>query len=132
VARVLAFEANAVFQDVTLVTTSEAVAISTPLIISPRGISNFLVFGWAIIQTGANATSYTVKIRRGLTVAGSIINQGNQEADGLAAAKTSEAFCMGLDQQLNESRVQYSLTVVQQGATGNGAVKESAIVVIAF
>jgi hypothetical protein len=129
---VRSIEANVSATDVPLVTTAETVIVSSPLVTMEEQTQQFLIIGWAQVTTGANATSITAKLRRGTTTSGTLVNEANAVADGIAAAKTSDVLVMALESQANLAAAQYSLTITQAGASGNGNVLQAGIVVIAL
>jgi hypothetical protein len=116
----------------TLVTTAETTVVASPVVPMEFREQDFLILAWAQVTTGTNATSITAAIRRTALVAGALVNEKNLEGDGLAAAKSMSVFTMGMEHRTNENAVQYNLAITQNGADGNGTVKQAGIVVIAL
>lgn len=125
-------EGNVSAANVTLVTTAETVIVSSPLVTMEEQTQAFLILAWAQVTTGTNATSITARVRRGTAVGGTLVNEANLTADGIAAAKTSDVMTMAMESQAGLASAQYSLTITQNGADGNGAVVQSGIIVLAL
>jgi hypothetical protein len=105
---------------VTLVTTAETVIITTPLIAVPADAGNVVVIAHVIPNGGGGVTGYTLRLRRGATLAdtqafgfGPILTPGAGQPNTLTFvfSEVITAF----------SAVQYSLTLAQAGAVANGS-----------
>jgi len=116
--------------DVTVTTTTETVAISSPEIKVPFQTARLLVMAWAQVTTGTGATALTARIRRGTTTSGALVGEANAETLKAAAGGTEPVFIIVQEDQAGVDSVQYSLTVQQTGATGDGTVLQAAILVL--
>jgi len=116
--------------DVTITTTTEAVAVSSGAVPFPRASGQVLVSGWAQVTTGAGTTALTPRIRRGTAITGTLVGEANAEQVKAAAGSTEPVFAMAREDRANEGTVEYSLTVQQTGATGNGTILQSGITVL--
>ncbi len=58
--------------DVTIVTTAETVVATLAGITTPRKV-NITLRGWAQVTTGAATTALTARVRRGTTIAGTLV-----------------------------------------------------------
>lgn len=115
---------------VTLTTITEAVVVSSAALNTPRDEVEVFVFGCAQLTTGAGTTAVTPRIRRGTAITSTLVSEENDVTIGAAAAST-EMFCMGVSEQRAATNIQYSFTLDQVGATGNGSAIYGWIVVLA-
>ena len=113
--------------NVTLVTTTETVVISS----GPAGVpyDTCLVHILATCQltTGVAATAVTPRIRRGTAVTGALVGEGNAVTLGAAAGSTEQFVIEVTERRSQVASVEYSLTLEQTAATGNGTVLQAAI-----
>lgn len=123
---------NTVTADVTLTTTGETVIISSGLVAVPYETANLLIVAWAQLTTGTGTTGVTPRLRRGTNTAGAVVGEGNTEQVKAAAGSTEPFFIMGIDAQSPAAAVQYSLTLQQAAATGNGTALQAGIVLLVF
>jgi hypothetical protein len=93
-----------------------------------RGRSRRL--GYAQLTTGTGTTAVTARIRRGTATSGTLVNEANAETIGPAAGSTAPYFAM-ITEQRPTSSLQYSLTLSQTGASGNGSALQACILVLA-
>lgn len=114
--------------DVTVPTTTETVAITSPEIRLPYHTHNILVLAWCQVTAGAGTTSVTPRVRRGPSTTSPLVGEGN--AITLAAGNTGNLVVVVADALADRDAVQYSLTVQQAAATGNGTVLQAGIVVL--
>lgn len=116
--------------NVTVTTTTEAVAVSSGTVKMPSDSGTILVIAWGQLTTGAGTTAVTPRIRRGTTTSGTLVGEALAE-EVKAAAGSDEPFFIAIseDRSIVES-VEYSLTLEQAGATGNGTILQAAILVL--
>lgn len=119
---------------VTLTTTAETAAItSNALAVNAPGGEGVLIQGTVTGATGAGVTSCQVRIRQGAnTTTGTVVGAVMQEAQG-ASSFYSMAFSV-LDTSVGTAAnpsgtAQYTVTVQQVGATGNGTVTLASVAV---
>lgn len=115
---------------VTLTTTTEAVVISSPRIAVPRQSVTALILGMAQLTTGAATTTVTPRIRRGTAVGGALVGEANAITIGAAAGSNEQFFGFALEELAGLADVEYSLTLQQAAATGNGTVLAAFILVL--
>ena len=115
---------------VTLTTTTENVAVSSGPVKTPLQTHRVVIIGWAQVTTGAGTTDMTPRIRRGTAITGALVGEANAEENKVVAAETEPVFIMAVEERAGEESVEYSLTVQQGGATGNGTIIQSAILVL--
>ncbi len=124
--------ANSSATDVTLVTTTETVIITSDLIALPSETVLVYVLGWAQLTSGAATTTVTPRLRRGAAITSPLLGEANAETIKTAAGST-EAFIIALTETVqNLATVQYSLTLQQAAATGDGTVLQASILVLIF
>lgn len=116
--------------DVTLTTTSETVIVSSDLVLTPFATSRVVVIAWAQLTTGAATTTVTPRIRRGTTTSGTLVSEANAVTIGAAAGSTEQYYAIAFEERGATDRVQYSLTLQQASATGNGTAVQGGIVVV--
>lgn len=126
-AEVLEKVANVSGTNVTLTTTSETVIISSGLLIMPFQTARALIKAWVQLTTGAATTTVTPKIRRGTTVTGTLVGEANAITIGAAAGSNEQFFIMASEARFGEESVQYSLTLEQASATGDGTALQAGI-----
>jgi len=106
--------------------------ITSPLVTIPADAVQVLIWAWGQLTTGASTTTVTPRIRRGTTITGALIGEANAE-DVKAAAGSIEPYMIMLTEDVTqEDRIQYSFTLQQAGATGNGTVQQASILVLVF
>lgn len=108
-------------------TTTETVAATSPAVKIDKPKQRVLVLAVANIFTGAGTTVLTPRIRR-TSIAGPILNGSIGQAAAAGVGESVVAFAV--DEVQDVSTVTYVLTVGQSGASGNGTVQQSAILVI--
>lgn len=113
--------------DVTVPTTTETVAITSPAVKIPVATCRVLVTAWCQLTSGAGTTTVTLRIRRGTTTGGTQIGEAIAEPLKTAAGSTEPFSIMVVDALANAASAEYVLTVQQAGATGNGTVVQAAI-----
>lgn len=116
--------------NVTLTTTTEAVVISSTPVPLPSARHQVVIFAWSQLTTGAGTTAVTPRIRRGTTVSGTVVGDEIAEEVKAAAGSNEPHFIMASEERSGEATVEYSLTLDQTGATGNGTVLQAGIIVL--
>lgn len=117
--------------DVTLTTTTETVIVSSGPVVSVRDTTEVVVIAWAQLTTGAATTTVTPRIRRGTTTAATLVGEANAETVKAAAGSTEPFVALVTEQIAGAGNFQYSLTLAQASATGNGSALHGGIVVLA-
>jgi len=106
---------------VTLVTTAETTIISTNFLPIPLELAKFLVSGSVLMTSGTGVTGVQIRVRRNIN--GENVVLGGAVATIPLAASTTGNFGFDFTDSVPDGRsCQYSLTVQQVGATGNGSV----------
>ena len=116
--------------DVTLTTTTEMVVVSSDQVLTPFATSRVIVIAWAQLTTGTATTTVTPRIRRGTAITGTLIGDAVAVTIGAAAGSTEQFYAIAFEERQATDRVQYSLTLQQAAATGNGSALQGGIVVI--
>jgi len=112
---------------VTLVTTAETVVISSGRVPVPRQTCQVLIRAQCVLATGAGTTTVTPRIRRGTTTAGTEVGVGIAQ-EVKAAAGSKELFAETvMEERQNVDSVEYSFTLAQASASGNGAAAQLSI-----
>lgn len=115
--------------DVTLVTTAETSIITSDAVYLPTRTAVVVIVAVAQLTTGAATTTVTPRIRKGSGTGGTVLNDAVAEAVKAAAGSSEPFIAFALESVANEDTVQYSLTLAQAAATGNGTATQAAIVV---
>lgn len=115
--------------DVTITTTTEGVAITSPPALLPRETHRILVVGWCQLTTGTGTTAVTPRIRRGSDTSGALVGDAVSEAVKATAGSSEPFFVMVSEERSGEESVRYSLTLQQTSATADGTVNQSGVVV---
>lgn len=126
-AEVLEKQVNYSGTNVTLTTTSETLILASGPVKVPAQTCLVHVRAWAQLTTGAATTTVTPRIRRNVGVAGAVVGEANAETLKAAAAGTEPFVVEATEGRSNEDTVEYSLTLAQASATGNGTVLQAAI-----
>jgi len=113
--------------NLTLTTTAETVIVSSGRVPVPSHTCLVHIRAWAQLTTGAGTTAVTPRIRRGTTATGTLVGEGNAETVKVTAGGTEPFKMETTEQRSNEESVEYSLTLEQTGATGNGTALQAAI-----
>lgn len=110
----------------TLVTTAETVVCALPGISPDAPTPRVLIEGAAQITFGASTTSVQLRVRRGSTVAGTLVGAAFQQTG--AATNFIDMGIQVVDNLEGEVATQpYVLTAQQVAATGNGTVQPASI-----
>lgn len=101
-----------------IVTTTETVLATLPPVSTDGSVQRVQLQAFASFTTGAGTTGYTLRIRRGTGITGTVV-----ATSGIIAAAASTLVAGGVDGLDAPGEVadqQYVLTVQLAGATGNG------------
>jgi hypothetical protein len=116
--------------NVTIVTTTETAVITSDAIVKAKSTSSYYVHGWAQLTTGAATTTVTATLRRGTDATGTVIGEANVTTIGAAAGSNEEFSVAAIDSPGDVSRQQYTFTLDQASATGNGTALQACITVM--
>jgi hypothetical protein len=116
--------------NVTLTTTSETVIISSGRVPVPAQTTTVLIMAWGQLTTGAGTTTVTPRIRRGTATTGDLVGEATAEEVKAAAGSNEPFFIMTSEERSDIESVEYSLTLQQAGATGNGTALQAGIIVM--
>jgi len=112
---------------VTLVTSTETVIISSGPVKVPRATCLVHIRAWCLLGSGVGTATVAPFIRRGTTTAGLQVGGGGAEALKTAAGSTEPFVMEATEQRQAMDTVEYSFTLAQGGATGNGTVYKACI-----
>ncbi len=118
--------------NVTLVTTAETVIITAPRLTLPAQSVQLYILAWAQLTTGAATTTVTPRIRRGTAITDPLISEANAENVKAVAGSTEPFLIAVVDNVSDLVTVEYSLTLQQAAATGNGTALQASILILAF
>lgn len=105
-------------------TTTETIAATVQVSTDNAG-ANVTLEGNLDLTTGTGVTGVTVQVRRGATVAGTVVGSAEVPA---AAASTRVVFPIQVNDNPGEVASQsYVLTVTQTAATGNGTINSASL-----
>jgi hypothetical protein len=118
---------NSVTTDTPVVTTAETAAVvSDPLTGSTDG-AKYTISGVINITAGTATTAVVIRVRRGNGVAGTLV--GETEPHTLAAGAQANIPYGVTDFPGAVGSQQYTASVVQTAATGNGAINNAYITI---
>ena len=126
-ADVLEKEANFSTTDVTVTTTTETVAITSPRVIVPRETCRVLIKAWALVTTGASTTALTARIRRGNAVTGTVVSGEDAKTLAAAAGGNEQLVVWAVEERATVGEVQYNLTVQGTASAANNTVLAAGI-----
>lgn len=111
--------------DTTLTTTSETVVATLDAPSPNRAGVVVTVRGWAQLTSGTGTTAVTARIRRGTTVGGDLVGEGNAVA---ATAGDTADHSISVDDTPGEvSSLSYVLTLEQTGASADGTAVQASL-----
>lgn len=116
--------------NVTLTTTTETIIITSDVITPPYDGSDVTIWAWAQLTTGAGTTTVTPRIRRGPAITDPLVGEANAVTIGAAAGSTEVFMIMAVDALIGSGGWQYSLTLQQAAATGDGTALQAAILTL--
>ena len=117
--------------DVTVTTTTEQVAITTPILRIKRNSAIVMIAAWCQLLLGTGTTGVIPAIRRGTAITDTLVTGQDIIAIQSAVATNAQYHMVVFDQLTAEQNVQYSFTVDQQAASANGTVVQAGIFAIA-
>lgn len=126
---VRSIEATVSPTNATISGVTETVAATSPVCNCEFDTQSVVIIAWAQVTTGSDATSLAMRIRRGTTASGTLLNEANIEQVKAAAGSNEAVFSMAVDQIQGLGAVQYVLTVKQAGGTADGTVLQGGIIV---
>ncbi len=113
--------------DVTITTTAEKAIISIKVNGVRKG-QHLLVKAWGQLVTGADTTAVAPKLKEGTLTSGTLITETVEETIKAAAGSIEPYFIMATTNAFQDDP-SYVFTLKQTDATGNGTVKQAAIMV---
>lgn len=116
--------------NVAIVGTTETAIITTPRTSLVRQTMTAFVLGWVQMITGTNTTTVSPRLRRGATIAGTLISENNAEGIKVAVGVVETFLAMAIEELSNIAEVRYTLSAAQAGATANGATRQQALIVL--
>lgn len=122
--------ANFSATNVTVTTTTEEVAISSGIARVRRNSAIVMIAAWAVLTTGTATTTVTPRIRRGTAITDTLVTEANVVTIGAAAGSNEQFQIIAFEQLTAEQVVNYSLTLEQASATGNGTILQAGIFVL--
>lgn len=129
-AEILEAEIDFATANVTLTTTTETLIIDYPEVVFPVPTGRVIILAWGQLTTGAGTTTVTPRIRQGSGTAGTLVGEANAENVKAAAGSTEPFFIAVSEARSNVAVVQYSLTLAQVGATGDGTALQATILIL--
>lgn len=124
------FAFNTFTTAVTLTTTTENIIVSSAQINTPRDEAVVFVLCFGQLTTGTMTTGVIPRIRRGTSVSGTLVSEENTITVGAAAGSTEQFFITATEQRA-ATNIQYSCTLDQVAADGDGAAIYGGILVLA-
>jgi len=118
---------NYVTADTSVVTTAETTAVVSDPITPATDGAEISIGGHINITTGAGTTSVVIRVRRGNGVSGTLV--GETEPINLGAAVTDNAHFAVTDSPGAVAGQQYTASVVQTAASGNGTINNASITI---
>lgn len=112
-----------------LTTVNETVVATVSGISTPRPGCKVVVKGWAQVTTGGSTTALTPRIRRGTTIADTLVMEGNAEQVEAAAGSTEGIDIACEDTPGELASGSYVLTVQQTGAAADGSALQAELTV---
>jgi hypothetical protein len=110
---------------------NETVVLTTPPLNISLDFAQIILLWMGSILTGATTNNLIYRIRRGTTTAGTFIGALSwQEVQSAAVATTMSGIYVDTPGAVAEQ--QYSLTVVQQAATGAGTWQDGCLLAFAL
>ncbi len=114
----------------TVVTTTETVIVTTPPLTLALDFATVLLFWDIALVTGASTTSIVVRLRRGTTVTGTLVNIAQNDTITTASAVRRGGCYFDVPGAVGGQ--QYSLTVQQNAATANGSITDANLIAFAL
>lgn len=117
---------------VTVTTTSETVAVTSPLADLRRPAGSGVVIRGTVnlVPAGAATTAVVLKVRQGTGTSGTQVGATQTVNVGATPGLDVTADIEVIDYNPAQPLGQYVITVTQTGATGNGTIQQATIEVI--
>ena len=115
--------AKSIAADVTLVTTTETIVLTSDAMPLPFITGKALIEAILSIIPGADVTGVNIRIRRGTLVTSPVVGPVWTHGGGLGAGAQTTFLAGVTDFLENVALAQYVVTAQQVAATANGAVK---------
>jgi hypothetical protein len=109
---------------------AETVVLLTPPLILPFDSAAVLIQWSTVMTIGVGSTAYQVKVRRGNTAAGTLLNGGNNES--ATAGNVVRFSGLWVDTNPGASLPQYVVTITGVSTTGAWAQFDAAIAAFAL
>lgn len=110
---------------------AETVILTSPPISLPIDNAQVLLSFFFVMSAGATVTAFTFRLRRGTTNAGALVSAATWNIDTTAGLRYMPSGCY-VDSPGIVAGQQYSLTVVQFGASGAGVFQDGCLTALAF
>ena len=114
----------------TITTTTEQVAVSSPLARGYRNSAIVVVIGYAEVTLGTGTTAITPRIRRGTAITDTLVTEANALQIQTAAGSSEHYHMTAMEQVIGEFCTAYSFTLLQTAASANGTILAAGICVI--
>lgn len=111
----------------TTLTTTDEIIVATLTGVSTGRATDVKLSGWVQLTTGTGTTGVQLRVRRGSTTGGTLIDEVNTVTAYAAAGSTEERSINVVDEALDAAGVTYVLTVSQIGATANGTALQATL-----
>jgi hypothetical protein len=121
---------NNTIVNTTVTTTTETVVATTPATNLTLDYQQVLLFWYFVFTTGAATTALTVRLRRGTTISGTLLNVATSTPVSASSAYYLSGCYTDIPGIVAEQ--QWSITIQAAGATGNGTVNDACIALIAL
>lgn len=117
---------------VSITTTSETVAVTSPLpdVRHPAGAGVVIRATVNLVPAGTGTTAVVLKVRQGTTTGGTQVGATQTVSTGSTPGLDVTADIEVIDYNPSQPLGQYCVTVTQTGATGNGTIQQATIEVI--
>lgn len=112
---------------IAVVTTAETIAATGNELPIPYVNGKVIIRGFILFTVGTDATSVTVRVRRGTSITSTLVSGAVAVTQGVAAAAVVAIPFYAVDIVGALGTVQYSVTVQQAAATANGSIVDAVI-----
>lgn len=113
-----------------LTLAAETAFITTPLLTLPLDGAQVVIVWYCVITAGTGTTAIAIRLRRGLTIAGPLLNLGTPIT--IAAGSAGVFSGLWIDSPGAAAGLQYTLSGQQTGGTANGVVGDIAFYAFAL
>lgn len=108
-------------------TTTETLVVQGNACICPNPNGKAVVRGWLEMTVGAGTTAITIAVYSGVAIGGRVVGVKMPDAGDFSPGANATFSVEFIDYFDNVSDVQYCVSVLQTGATGNGSVLSALI-----